>query len=361
MPGLEFITGARHEAYELNLDTYNSTQWTQGDNAGFTGRSGGKTSISAAFAQMNWDIAARWDLALGGRYEHWQAQQGYYSKDVAATPEFDLVNVAPTSSHQFSPKFSLGYEPAADWLVRYSLAKAYRFPIVEELFTQSQSYSSVIAARPDLKPENGLHQNLMLEKQLDTGYLRINVFTETIQDAIESQTSFLPSGSAVPSVTTFAAVDEVKTDGIELVINRSGIFVPQLDVRFNIAYTRSIITDNSTIEGAKPSSTIVGNDYPRMPRWRGNLMTTYHASERWDLSANLQYSDKSFGRLQNDDGAEQVMGAQDGYTRIGVKTTYDLRDNIELGFGIDNLTNEMSYVAHPWPGRSLYLSLSYDL
>jgi iron complex outermembrane receptor protein len=55
------------------------------------------------------------------------------------------------------------------------------------------------------------------------------------------------------------------------------------------------------------------------------------------------------------------MGAQDGYTRIGVKTTYDISDEIELGFGIDNLTNESSFVAHPWPGRTLYFNLSYDL
>ena len=359
--GLELITGARYEAYELNLDSYNSAAWIKGDFAGYTGRSGGKTNISAAFVQMNWDISERWDLALGGRYERWQSEDGYYSKDVAVTPEFDLVNVVEASSNQFSPKFSLGYVPADSWLVRYSLAKAYRFPIVEELFAQSASYSNAVEARPDLKPENGLHHNLMLEKQFDAGYARINIFTETIQDAIESQTTLLPSGSAVPSITTFSAVDEVETDGVELILNRYGVLVPELDIRFNIAYTKSIITDNSTAEGANPATTLEGNDYPHMPRWRGNVMATYHASDRWDLSANLQYADKSFGRLQNDDTAENVMGAQDGYTRIGVKTTYDLRDNLELGFGIDNVTDEISYVAHPWPGRSYYLSLSYDM
>ncbi len=360
--GIELITGARYEAYELNLDTYNSTSWTQADNAGFTGRSGGKTNITAAFVQMNWDINERWDLALGGRYERWESEGGYYSKDVAATPEFDLVAVEDASSNQFSPKFSVGYVPSDTWLMRYSAAKAYRFPIVEELFAQSQSYSSAVEAQPDLKPENGLHHNLMFEKQFDSGCARINIFTETVKDAIESQTSFLPSGSPVASVTTFSAVDEVETDGVELIVNRYGLWVPELDVRFNVAYTKSIITDNSTVEDTNPDvPSIEGNDYPRMPRWRSNLMVTYHATDRWDLSANVQYADKSFGRLQNDDTAENVMGAQDGYTRIGLKTTYDFSDNIELGFGVDNLTNEISYVAHPWPGRSLYASLSYDM
>lgn len=358
LEGLELITGARYEAYRLKLNVFNSADWRRGDNAGYTSRSGGETNIRAAFVQMNWDINERWDLALGGRYERWESQDGYYGDSTPKTPAFDIAEVADNSSNQFSPKFSVGYVPAEDWLVRYSLAKAHRFPVIEEIFTQTQSYSSTVAARPDLKPENGLHHNLMLEKQLEAGYARINIFTETIQDAIESQSNILPGGG---SITTFSAVDKVQTDGVELILNRYGLLVPELDLRFNLVYTKSIIEDNSTAEGANPKASIEGNDYPRMPRWRSNLMLTYHATDRWDLSANLQYADKSFGRLDNTDTAEQVMGAQDGYTRFGVKTTYELNDNLEASFGIDNVTNEESYVAHPWPGRSYYLSFSYDL
>jgi iron complex outermembrane receptor protein len=356
--GLELITGLRHEAYELNLDVYKSDDWTKGDNAGYTSRSGGKTNISAAFVQMNWDIDERWDLAVGGRYERWESQDGYFGDSDPKTPAFEMAKVDDNSSSQFSPKFSLGYVPADDWLVRYSLARAYRFPVIEELFTQSKSYSTTVESKPDLKPENGLHHNLMLEKQFMTGYVRVNLFTETIQDAIESQSNLLPGGG---SVTTFSAIDEVVTDGVELIVNRYGVFVPELDVRFNIAYTKSIIEDNSTAEGPNPALTFEGNDYPRMPRWRSNLMTTYHMSSRWDISANVQYADKSFGQLRNNDVAEEVMGAQDGYTRLGVKTTYDINDQIEVGFGVDNVTDEVSYVAHPWPGRTMYLSFSYDM
>lgn len=153
----------------------------------------------------------------------------------------------------------------------------------------------------------------------------------------------------------------MQSDGVELILNYSGLLVPELDARFNVTYTKSVIEDNSTAEGPNPTTSIEGNDYPRMPRWRSNLLLTYHVNDKWDLSGNVQYADKSFGRLQNDDIAEGVMGAQDGYTRVGVKTTYDFSEQIEVGFGVDNLTDEQSYVAHPWPGRTLYLSLSYDL
>lgn len=358
---LELITGARYEAYRLNMKVFDSLDWNRGDNAGYTSSSGGETAIYAAFAQMNWSLNDNWDMALGGRYERWQSDSGYYGATDKDANQFVVHEVDDNSSSQFSPKFSLGYSPLPEWKFRYSLARAYRFPVVEELFMQSQSYSSAIEARPNLKPENGLHHNLLLEKQFDGGYARINLFTETIRDAIESQTTLLPSGYAVSSVTTFSAIDEVKTDGVELVFNQAGFIFPQLDVRFNLAYTKSIVVDNSTAEGDQPAVSIEGNDYPRMPRWRSNLMATYHLTDRWDISGNLQYADKSFGRLQNDDIAEGVMGAQDGYTRIGLKTTYDFNDHIEMGLGVDNLTDEQSYVAHPWPGRTLYVSLSYDL
>ena len=358
LAGAELIAGARYEAYQLNVDVFNATNWRAADNAGYSSRSGGDTHIGAAFAQFNWDINTRWNLALGGRYEQWESHSGYFSADKTATPEFDLVQVADAQHSQFSPKFSLGFVPQVSWLLRYSLARAYRFPIVEELFMQSSAYNSTSVATPDLKPENGLHHNMMLEKQMDGGYARINVFAETIQDAIESQSTILPGGS---SLTTFSAIDEVETQGVELVLNRYGILVPPLDIRFNIAYTKSTIADNGSAEGANPASSVEGNDFPRMPRWRSNIMLTYHMSDTWDISGNLQYADKSFGRLDNKDTAEQVMGAQDGYTRLGVKTTYQLNDQFKLGMGLDNLTNDVSYVAHPWPGRTLYLNLAYDL
>lgn len=356
--GLQLETGLRHEAYELNLDQYNSRDWAAGDNNGYTSRSGGKTQINAAFVQANWALNERWDMALGGRYERWQSEAGYFTSKAA--PDV-LVPVADNASNQFSPKFSLGFAPADSWQLRYSLARAYRFPIVEELFTQSASYASAVEARPDLKPENGLHHNLMLEKQFDGGYARINLFSETVRDAIESQTNILPSGSPVASVTTFSAVDQVDTNGVEFIFNRYGWLRPELDVRFNLTWTKSIIADNATAEGANPTNSIEGNDYPRIPRWRSNLMLTYHLNDRWDLSGNWQYADKSFGRLDNADTAEQVMGAQDGYSRLGLKTTYQLSSELKLGLGVDNLSNEISYVAHPWPGRTWFASLSYSL
>ncbi|MBU2886151.1 TonB-dependent receptor [Gilvimarinus agarilyticus] len=350
--GLDWVSGARYESYELNYQVLSSTDYLAGAKDSFTSASGGTTDIAALFTQFNWQINDTFDVALGLRYEDWSSQDGYYSDDNPNTAEFDLVSVPGNDMDKFSPKFSFGYRPNADWQLRYSLGRAYRFAIVEELFSQYEAYNSISEANPTLQPENGLHQNFMLQRELSNGYLRLNIYQDTIEDVIESQSTILPGGS---SIRTFIPVDKVRTRGVELVANANDFIVSNLDVRINLTYTDAKIIANN----ADPS--IVGNTFSRMPEWRGNLLATYHLSDRWNIGGSLQYASDSFGRLDNTDTADNVYGAQDGYTRVGLKTNYAVNRQFTLSLGVDNVTNEIAYVAHPWPGRTVFINFSYDL
>jgi iron complex outermembrane receptor protein len=348
---LSMVTGLRHEAYKLNINIYDSNKYALGSKSSLKDSSGGETSLDAAFAQLNWIINERWDSSLGMRYESWKSQNGYYAADNAATPQLDLVHTPSRSENRASPKFSLGLKPADEWVVRYSLARAYRFPIVEELYSQYEAYTSKSLANPDLEPENGLHHNVMIERGLANGYLRVNLYRENIKDVIESQTDITVS----PSVRTFVPIDEVQTTGVEFIANVDKLFVDPLDIRFNAAYTDSKIVKNAV------DPTIEGNRAPRMPKWRSNLLATYHLSSDWDVGGSIQYASDSFSKLDNSDTEVGVYGAVDGYTFVGLKTTYRLNRNTRVGLGVDNLTDEVAYVAHPWPGRTIYLNASYDM
>lgn len=251
-----------------------------------------------------------------------------------------------------SPKFSLGFAPNDDWQLRYSLAQAYRFPIVEELFSRFEAFNAISVADPGLRPEDGVHQNLMVERYLDNGLLRLNFFTETINDVIEAQSTILDGGTFL---RTFLPIGEIETDGIEFISNIDGLFLDRLDVRFNLVYTDAEIVANA------PNPSIEGNVYPRMPKWRGNLLATWNLRDNWDLGLNFQYASDSFGRTDNLDIQDNVYGAQDGYERLGIRSNYRLNNGMSLGFGVDNLTDEVAYVAHPWPGRTFYANFSYDL
>jgi iron complex outermembrane receptor protein len=202
-----------------------------------------------------------------------------------------------------------------------------------------------------LSPEDGLHHNLMVQRELDNGYIRVNLFTEQIKDVIESQSATLENGV---SIRTFLPIDEIETTGLEFIVNSNDLLINGLDVRFNLVATDSKIVKNA------PNPSIEGNAYPRMPEWRSNLLATYHIGSNWDVGGNLQYASDSFGRTDNSDREDGVFGAQDAFTRIGLKSTYRMDAGISFGLGIDNLTNEVSYVAHPWPGRTFYANFSYD-
>ncbi len=350
--GLALVSGLRYESYELNLDIFDSDNYIAGSKDRFTSRSGGETELLAAFAQLNWQFSQNWDASLGVRAEEFESKSGYFNDDDPSTPQFDLTQLPTRTANGTSPKFSIGYTPSDLWSLRYSAAHAYRFPIVEELFSQFEAFNSISIANPGFEPEDGIHQNLMIERAISGGYVRVNYFTESIRDVIESQTGQLENGV---SIRTFLPVGEIQTNGVELIVNANDVLMPNLSLRFNATYTDSEIIENEL----DPS--IEGNAYPRMPQWRGNLLANYQINSEWDAGINYQYASDSFGRTDNRDFENNVYGAQDGISRLGFKSTYRMGNGIALGFGVDNITDEVAFVAHPWPGRSYYFNLSYDL
>ncbi|MGO2374811.1 MAG: TonB-dependent receptor [Pseudoalteromonas prydzensis] len=337
IPRINLLSGIRHEDYQLNLNVYNTDDYLAGDKQNYSSSFGGETQLNAIFAQLNWSDDKRWDMTLGLRYEQFESSNGYYSEVNKAINQLELVAAPSVEYKKTSPKFTIGYYPADKWLVRYSIAKAYRFPIVEELFRQYQAYNSINESNPNLAPENGFHQNLMLNRDLDGGYVRVNLFYDQIDDAIESQSTTIIGGiNDGTNLSTFVPLDKTETKGAEFIFNQANVGIDGLDLRFNMTYTHARITENS----ANPEWE--GNVYPRMPKWRANLLSTYAINDDWNVSVNAQYASDVYARLQNDDIIDQVYGAADSYLLFGFKSQYMINDELKASVGIDNLTNELT-------------------
>ena len=337
---LSLLAGLRHEHYSLEINNYLSDDFQSGAKTSLTNSSGGETMISALFTQLGWQITDYWDTAFGVRYEHWESDNGFYGS----------VDHIDRSESRTSPKFSLGFNPNELWKFRYSLAKAYRFPIVEELFQNEHTTNGTSLANANLEPEDGLHQNLSIERRIESGYVRLNLFHENIDDVIFAQSIIVDNHS----LNTFIPIDTVKTQGVELAYNQFNLMNGHLDVRFNITFTESEITKNSA------NLSLEGKTFPRIPAWRGNLLLTYHVNDRWDIGGGVRYASDSYDDLENRDKADNVFGAQDSYTFINLKTSYRFNDNYRLSLGVDNLTDEIAFVAHPWPGRTFFLEGTVD-
>jgi len=89
---------------------------------------------------------------LGIRYEDWSSD-GAFSSDGDTTAK-------DRDEKAWSPKLSIGYFPTQDVTLRYSVARAVRFPIVEELYRNESTGDRQFNSDPDLEPEDGIHHNL---------------------------------------------------------------------------------------------------------------------------------------------------------------------------------------------------------
>ena len=340
---LRLSVGVYVDKYQLEINPFNVNAIT-GEVGSNRSASGGETSIRALFTQWGWQIDQNWDLALGLRYEDWETSNGFLGS----------TQVAPRSENGLSPKFSLAYAPNDDWSLRYSLARAHRFPITEELYSNENRTTSIIISDPSLEAEEGIHHNFSVDRQLKDGFVRLNLFFDQIDDTIFNQNGTILDGTNNINVTTFLAIDQVETTGVEFIYNQQQIFGSRFDIRFNATYIDSEITENQV------NPDIVGNRLPRVADWRANLILGYALSDRLGLSTSFRYAADAFGELDNEDTESTVFGAIDSYFFVNAKANWQVTESAGLSFGVDNLFNDLAYVHHPWPQRTLYLEGKYS-
>lgn len=334
--------GVAADRYTLAINPFNINA-VNGEILSERAQSRGETRTKSVFAQYGWAINEQWDLALGMRWEDWETRNGFFDDTIA--PD--------RSDSGFSPKFSLAYMPDENWQIRYSFARALRFPISEELYRNEDATTNIVVSDPSLGPEDGIFHNLSFERQLEDGSLRINLFQDTVDETIYSQRGFIMDGDTNVSVNTFLAVDEVQTNGAEFILVQNEIFDTDLDMRFNLSYT------DATIEENQANPDIEGNAMPRIPKWRANVIMTYPLSDTVNLNMSARYASKSYGLLDNSDSVRNVYGAIDNYLFVNLRANWQVTEQIGVSAGIDNVFDELAYVAHPWPLRTFFLEARY--
>jgi len=337
---LRLSMGLHYDSYQLEVNPFRYNSIT-GELGRSRGASGGQASTSAVFAQMGYLITDKWDVALGLRYEDWTSSDSFTRN----------VSVGKRSERGASPKLSIARFFGQYDTVRYSVARALRFPIVEELFRNESSGARIFDGNASLKPEDGVHHNLSWERQLDDGLIKVNLFYEEVADTIFNFSAANVNGQ---SISTALPVDEVTTKGVEFIYNQQAIFGSAFDLRFNTTLVDASITEN------RLNPTVVGKQFPRIPKTRVNALLTYHVSEYVNVSAGVRYSSNSFNRLDNSDTVSNVFGARDDYTFVNLKANWRVVDSFKVGLGVDNIFNDEAYVAHPWPSRTVFANASLE-
>ena len=351
LPGLDtlgFYAGFHFSKYQYEIEEIEKfpetgTSRIRNDDAG-------KTNLYALFTQADWNFLDAWKATLGLRQEFWEAKDGH-----------DNDNVHPDRDEaDFSPKFSLSFEPNEDWQFRVSLAKAVRYPIVTEIFIGNPDERSEVVNNPELKPEESFSKTFIVERRLDRGFISIAYFHNDEEDTIFNRRVLTDTGST----TTFVNIEEVETQGVELAIGTEGLFLEPLDLSFSVAYNDTEIEKLGVnlVDRARQSiEGIEGNELPRVPEWRLSMLTNYRITDAWQASIGMRYADGSFDDLEN---SEDNHDTYEGISSLFVwdfKTSYTFYDlGLELAFGIDNFTDDEYYMHHPFPRRSFYFDAKWS-
>jgi iron complex outermembrane recepter protein len=337
--------GYHRNDYRLESPIYATTDWRSP--AGQLAQDArGKTNLQALYVQDAWALAERWALTLGVRYEDWEATDGFQC-ETGLPP----TNYPSRTEREWSPKASLSFRPDEAWQVRLSAGRGVRFPTVAELFLGAVTSTQIVVNDPNLKPEISDSVDLSVEYQPGFGRVRVSLFQDDVQDTIWNQNNAFVFRS--PSIVQ--NIDRVRTRGVETAFSIAEVGIETLSLEGSIAYAEARILENAN------HPDYVGNWWPRVPDWRGNLQAVWRPSPSWLASLGFRYYGKTFGRLENDDINGDTYGGISRVSSWDGRVAYTMANGTELALGIDNITNDRSYQSHPYPSRTAFAEVRWAL
>jgi iron complex outermembrane receptor protein len=386
----EVSFGFHHDLNYLSNPVYEVTNdWTGATTGVISSNSKGKTQTEGYWLQDAWDFNKDWRLTLGGRLESWHAYDGYNATNLATkNAEGVATSVNPAtfkeiyqndkSEFHFSPKFKLGWQATQDVKISASVARAFRFPTVTELFQTSTigtgATAQLINGNPNLKPEDALSSELATEyalgegKYWNSGKLRLSLFQERVNNAIYSQNTLLANGSVTSGPNN---VGQTQTYGIEFSGEAQDVGISGLDISGNATWADSRITQNAAADAAAlrvgataanplAAAPSVGARQPRVPEWRASATVAYRPTDKWNNAVSMRYSSPQFSQLNNTDTNGGTYIGNTGLFVVDVHSKYQITKQFAVAAGIDNINNDKYWIFHPFPQRTYFAELKFN-
>ena len=391
--------GMHGDQHHLNNPVYYNTQWTQGEQSsyGFAQTiAQGTTRTKALWAQDAIKINDATKFTVGIRGENWIASNGYNQASntssiganglpvtglSAANSKAYALNALPTYQPtlyhtRFSPKGSLEYLIDDKWKVIGNIGMANRFPTVGELYNLSAAAGQTnnTVPNPYLSPEVALTKEINFERSLGEGQTgRVTLFDEEVRDALVQQTSQSTQGSLIVLTNQWANISRIRNSGVEVAFNKNDVAIKGLEVTGSATWVNSRVISDPTWS---PTTTyknpfagnldswcwnVSGKNMPYVPEWRGTLVGTYRPDDNWSFTVAGRYQSKMYSVLSNNDRQQNVYQGFDGFFVMDLKTTYKVTSHLQADFGINNLNNYHYIMFHPFPQRTFYGSLKYEL
>ncbi|WP_194270129.1 TonB-dependent receptor [Candidatus Methylospira mobilis] len=372
----EVSFGFHNDSYELNNPVYTTNNWQNGSPTAINGANSniyqnaqGQTMTQGYWIQDSLDFNKEWNFTLGGRLEHWDAYNGVNQTMVGTT--LQTVNQQDQQSTNFSPKVKLTWNPSLDWRIGAAFGEAWRYPTVGEPFQTSTVGTSVYNANPNLRPEQAFSSELSNEYFMENGKARLSFFSEAVNNAIYSVSTLMSNGTVsnttqnVPSTNIF---------GAEFSGEMKDVIFKSLNLYGTATYAHGRIgsdpaADAANIAAATPTALLTnpgtgmpvsGAVVPRIPEWRSSFTVSYSPLERMTTSVSGRYSSQTFSQLNNSDVYHNTYVGNSAYFVLDLKVNYKIDDKFTFNAGIDNVTNKLYWLYHPFPQRTFVAQLKYD-
>ncbi|WP_292528541.1 TonB-dependent receptor [Methylocystis sp.] len=393
----EVSFGAHGDVYSLNTLQTSTVSWPNNYYLGIQAFNTGKTETKGVYVQEVWKPLPDWKFTAGGRGEWWRAFNGMNSTGgLNVTSQFSpgLVSLGPAPAAvtyfpdsykgAFSPKAALEYQFTPEFKLRGSIARAYRFPTVSELFQALRGPSSQLINNPNLQPENCTCYDLTGEYRTVDAFRgaiglfnpRISLFMDDRWNAIVSQSAINGAGIIV---TQNANMDKVRFRGVEAVTDMKDILIPGLDFNGGVTFTDAKIQTNlssgdftgaryllangnvNPLSATVPSALYGGRQFPRVPRIRFRGVVTYTPNPDMSFALGARYSSPAFVTFANTDFNHNNYGSVDSEILVfDMKARYRLEPHWWLSVGVNNIGRWKAYVnPNPYPQRTFFIALNY--
>ena len=350
--------GLHYDQFKLVSPTSSTSDWVSGGPGALFSNSLGQTRTTALWLQDAWRITPLLTATLGGRYEQWRAFDGF-NYAIGSNGVGISVNQPGVDKTGFSPKASLNLALNEVWSLTGSFGKALRFPTVGELYQTVQTGTTFTQANPFLQPESVLSGELALERETDHGRLRFSVFDEYVSNALISQTSTI-AGFATP-VSFTQNVGKTRETGAEIAGQQDNILVRGLSLSGSLTYVDARILDDANYVPSAPGATAVGKRVPYVPIWRATLAATWRPDTRWAYTVAARYSARVYGSVDNTDINGATYQGFENFFVMDARVHCQMDKHWGYSLGVDNINNRKYFLYHPFPERTFYAELKYEL
>jgi len=180
--------GVSYKRAEAETKQHKLTNWKdENSKTDLMYESEGKDRIFALFIQDEIPLSQKLTFYLGARQDWWKAFDGYenYVRKTGYPKEYD-----DRSESSFNPKFSFVYNFSEKTTLRGSIGRAFRPPMILELYRSFMTPGSFIYGNPNLKTEKCWSWDLGIRHSFWEGNkVEISYFENYLKDLIYSRST----------------------------------------------------------------------------------------------------------------------------------------------------------------------------